>query len=68
MCCLIVFAERALKWSAALSEEMYDDGFTEIVNVDYSAVCIERMQELHSTQRPRMTCASSALTWSRCES
>lgn len=33
---------------------MYDDGYENIVNVDYSRVCIERMSSIHSGPRPRM--------------
>ena len=35
---------------------MYDDGYRNIVNVDYSAVCIERMKALHTEARPEMLC------------
>lgn len=35
---------------------MYDDGYQDIVNIDYSAVCIEKMKALHQEARPRMTC------------
>ncbi|KAG7098811.1 hypothetical protein E1B28_000716 [Marasmius oreades] len=40
--------------NSKLSEEMYDDGFRNIVNIDYSAVLIEQMQQRHSRDRPDM--------------
>ena len=33
--------------NSRLSEEMYRDGYLHIVNVDFSEVCIEKMQEKH---------------------
>jgi len=40
--------------NSKLSEEMYDDGYTNIVNVDYSGVVIDQMSSRHSTKRPNM--------------
>lgn len=40
---------------STLSQDMYDDGYENIVNIDYSRVCIERMRNLHAATRPRMT-------------
>ncbi|KAJ8468265.1 hypothetical protein ONZ45_g8865 [Pleurotus djamor] len=34
---------------------MYDDGYTSIVNVDYSNVVITKMRDLHQETRPQMT-------------
>ncbi|KAK9896533.1 S-adenosyl-L-methionine-dependent methyltransferase, partial [Cystobasidium minutum MCA 4210] len=41
--------------NSTLSQDMYDDGYQEIVNIDYSPVCIAKMQALHQEARPRMT-------------
>lgn len=40
---------------------MYDDGYTNIVNVDYSAVCIQRMKALHAEDRPKMQCQPTSV-------
>jgi len=40
--------------NSTLSEDMWDDGYHNIVNVDYSAVLIEQMRERHSQIRPEM--------------
>ncbi|KAH8111040.1 S-adenosyl-L-methionine-dependent methyltransferase [Phellopilus nigrolimitatus] len=40
--------------NSKLSEEMYDDGYHNIVNVDYSSVVIEQMKERHQESRPSM--------------
>ncbi|KAF9269069.1 S-adenosyl-L-methionine-dependent methyltransferase [Marasmius fiardii PR-910] len=40
--------------NSKLSEEMYEDNFKNIVNVDYSAVVIEQMQRRHNQERPEM--------------
>ncbi|THH30107.1 hypothetical protein EUX98_g4084 [Antrodiella citrinella] len=45
--------------NSKLSEEMYDDGYKNIVNIDvnirlYSGILIERMQHKHSESRPEM--------------
>ncbi|THU86245.1 S-adenosyl-L-methionine-dependent methyltransferase [Dendrothele bispora CBS 962.96] len=40
--------------NSKLSEEMYDDGYKNIVNVDYSAVVIQQMQKRHREVRPEM--------------
>ncbi|PBK72505.1 S-adenosyl-L-methionine-dependent methyltransferase [Armillaria solidipes] len=40
--------------NSTLSEDMYDDGYKNIVNVDYSSVVIEQMQKRHGTDRPEM--------------
>lgn len=37
------------------SSELYDDGFHNIVNIDFSQVVIERMKELNQTIRSEMT-------------
>ncbi len=41
---------------AALSADLYDRGFHNLVNIDYSDVVIERMRALHSDARPLMKC------------
>lgn len=40
--------------NSRLSEQMYDDGYKNIVNVDYSSVVIQQMKERHSEPRPEM--------------
>ncbi|KAF5355280.1 hypothetical protein D9758_006080 [Tetrapyrgos nigripes] len=40
--------------NSKLSEEMYEDGYKNIVNIDYSAVVIEQMQNRHGGVRPEM--------------
>ncbi|KAH7913846.1 S-adenosyl-L-methionine-dependent methyltransferase [Hygrophoropsis aurantiaca] len=40
--------------NSKFSEEMYDDGYKNIVNIDYSSVVIRHMQERHATSRPEM--------------
>lgn len=40
--------------NSRFSEDMWDDGYKNIVNVDYSAVVIEKMQERNSETRPEM--------------
>jgi len=42
--------------NSRLSDEMYDDGYTRITNIDYSAVVIDQMRRRHSTLRPGMEC------------
>ncbi|KAJ7576916.1 S-adenosyl-L-methionine-dependent methyltransferase, partial [Mycena floridula] len=39
--------------NSKLSEQMYDDGYRNIVNIDYSATCIQQMRERHAS-RPEM--------------
>jgi len=40
--------------NSRLSEDMYDDGYKSITNVDYSSVVIDQMQRRHSALRPQM--------------
>ncbi|KAI6042712.1 S-adenosyl-L-methionine-dependent methyltransferase [Pisolithus marmoratus] len=40
--------------NSKFSEDMWDDGYKNIVNVDYSAVAIERMRARNSETRPEM--------------
>lgn len=40
--------------NSPFSADLYDAGFTNIVNIDYSANVIERMVEKHAEQRPKM--------------
>ncbi len=41
--------------NSALSEELYDDGCTDITSIDYSNVVIEQMKALHS-QKSGLIC------------
>lgn len=41
--------------NSLLSEVLYDAGYTNIVNIDYSAVVIQQMKERHAVTRPQMT-------------
>ncbi|KIP02687.1 hypothetical protein PHLGIDRAFT_32105 [Phlebiopsis gigantea 11061_1 CR5-6] len=40
--------------NSTLSEDMYDDGYKNIVNVDYSGILIEKMRRKHQEVRPGM--------------
>eukprot|EP00927_Polykrikos_kofoidii_P007939 TRINITY_DN13267_c0_g1_i3.p1 TRINITY_DN13267_c0_g1~~TRINITY_DN13267_c0_g1_i3.p1 ORF type:complete len:262 (+),score=51.62 TRINITY_DN13267_c0_g1_i3:194-979(+) len=40
--------------NSPLAEDMYDDGYTDIVNVDTAEVVIQQMSENNSTDRPLM--------------
>ncbi|KAI0047848.1 S-adenosyl-L-methionine-dependent methyltransferase [Auriscalpium vulgare] len=40
--------------NSTLSEDMYDDGYKNIVNIDYSGVVIEQMRARHHESRPEM--------------
>ena len=40
--------------NADFGPDLYDDGFENIVNVDYSEVVINQMQEKHGEKRPKM--------------
>ncbi|TFK51876.1 S-adenosyl-L-methionine-dependent methyltransferase [Heliocybe sulcata] len=40
--------------NSRLSEQMYDDGYKNIVNIDYSSVVIQQMRERHAAVRPEM--------------
>ncbi|KGB79114.2 hypothetical protein CNBG_4952 [Cryptococcus deuterogattii R265] len=41
--------------NSALGEVLYDAGWKNIVNIDYSKIVIEQMQERHAEKRPEMT-------------
>ena len=41
--------------NSKFSEDLYDAGYHNIVNVDYSSVCIAQMQERNSEERPEMS-------------
>ncbi|KAJ3890478.1 S-adenosyl-L-methionine-dependent methyltransferase [Lentinula edodes] len=40
--------------NSKLSEDMYDDGYHNIVNTDYSSIIIEKMKQRHGDARPQM--------------
>ncbi|KAF9563147.1 S-adenosyl-L-methionine-dependent methyltransferase [Agrocybe pediades] len=40
--------------NSRLSEDMWEDGYHNIVNIDYSGILIEQMKERHGTLRPSM--------------
>ncbi|KAL1725285.1 S-adenosyl-L-methionine-dependent methyltransferase [Schizophyllum commune] len=40
--------------NSKLSEDMWDDGYHNIVNIDYSPVVIEQMRRRNSEKRPQM--------------
>ncbi|KAF9446210.1 S-adenosyl-L-methionine-dependent methyltransferase [Macrolepiota fuliginosa MF-IS2] len=40
--------------NSKLSEDMWEDGYKNIVNTDYSAVLIEKMRQRHGQARPEM--------------
>ncbi|KAI0308915.1 S-adenosyl-L-methionine-dependent methyltransferase [Amylostereum chailletii] len=40
--------------NSTLSEDMYDDGYTNIVNIDYSPVVIQQMRGRHEHARSKM--------------
>jgi SAM-dependent methyltransferase len=41
--------------NAPFSADLYDAGYTQVVNLDYSATVIQRMRARHAELRPRMT-------------
>lgn len=40
--------------NSTLGEDMYDDGYKNIVNIDYSDILIEQMRKKHGEARPEM--------------
>ncbi|KAH9920813.1 S-adenosyl-L-methionine-dependent methyltransferase [Amylocystis lapponica] len=40
--------------NSTLSEDMYEDGYKNIVNTDYSGILIEKMRQRHHKVRPEM--------------
>nr|XP_019005223.1 uncharacterized protein I203_02069 [Kwoniella mangroviensis CBS 8507]OCF68684.1 hypothetical protein I203_02069 [Kwoniella mangroviensis CBS 8507] len=40
--------------NSALGEVLYDNGWEDIVNIDYSKIVIDQMKERHSIARPKM--------------
>ena len=44
--------------NSVLSEELYDKGFKNIINIDISPVVIEQMQKRNSIKRPELKCKS----------
>jgi len=40
--------------NSTLSQDMYDDGYKNIVNIDYSSVVIDQMRRRHKERRPEM--------------
>lgn len=47
--------------NSTLPIDMYDDGYEQQANLDYSPVVIEKQQALHGEVRPKMTCRYSCL-------
>ncbi|TFK74971.1 S-adenosyl-L-methionine-dependent methyltransferase [Pluteus cervinus] len=41
--------------NSKLSEEMWEDGYRNIVNIDYSSVVVQKMRERHKVSRPEMS-------------
>lgn len=41
--------------NSTLSQDMYDDGYHQIVNIDYSKICVDKMAAMHHEARPEMT-------------
>ena len=41
--------------NSIICEEMYDDGYTSIQNMDISKVCIDQMKARNTESRPNMT-------------
>ncbi|KAJ3843240.1 S-adenosyl-L-methionine-dependent methyltransferase [Lentinula raphanica] len=41
--------------NSKLSQDMYDDGYSNIVNIDYSSIVIENMKQRHRESRPQMS-------------
>eukprot|EP01038_Epipyxis_sp_PR26KG_P006013 gene6013-8283_t len=41
--------------NSSFSSDLYDDGYTNIINIDFSTVVIEHMRTLHDKERPLMT-------------
>lgn len=42
--------------NSRLSEEMYEEGFQNIVNIDISTTCVKFMSDKLKTRCPNMTC------------
>ena len=40
--------------NAEFSEDLYDAGYENVVNIDISSVCIEQMNERNKEKRPKM--------------
>ena len=40
--------------NSLISEEMYDEGYLNIFNMDISQVCIDLMKTRNKTKRPKM--------------
>ncbi|KAI0060635.1 S-adenosyl-L-methionine-dependent methyltransferase [Artomyces pyxidatus] len=40
--------------NSTLSQDMYDDGYKNIVNIDYSSVVVDQMRARHQSARPEM--------------
>ncbi|EGO22318.1 hypothetical protein SERLADRAFT_472997, partial [Serpula lacrymans var. lacrymans S7.9] len=45
--------------NSSLSEDMWQDGYKNIVNIDYSSVVIQQMKQKYGSIRPGMECALS---------
>ncbi|KAL9710951.1 hypothetical protein Ac2012v2_005492 [Leucoagaricus gongylophorus] len=43
--------------NSKLSEDLWEDGYKNIINTDFSGVLIEKMKQRHKQIRPEMECA-----------
>ncbi len=41
-----------------MSEKLYESGFINLTNIDYSSVCIEKMSKKHE-DKPNMKCITN---------
>ena len=48
--------------NSTFSADLYDFGYKNITNIDFSEVCIARMQQKHTTLRPEMTWVTMDMT------
>ena len=48
--------------NSTFSSDLYDHGYKNITNIDFSEVCIERMQLKHSNSRPDMSWVTMDMT------
>lgn len=48
--------------NSVLSEQMYDDGYKSIWNIDYSQSCLDQMSERNATSRPELVWTAMNIT------